>query len=155
MSKTSRATGDGGVQSSTRVTFRAGLVSAMGLLAVAYVAALALHATGDTDYVWARVTTGSVPFLLADGAMDLLLCPLMLATLAVAVRRRGRGLVSSVRWDWAVGSLGVAEVLAVLPWSPIRDRLASSSKCAGVRSLGQPRGRTSWCGSAGGGQGDA
>ena len=69
----------------------------MGLFAVAYVAALALHAARDTDYVWARVTTGSVPFLLAGDAMYLLLCRLMLAALAVAVRRRGRGLVSSVR----------------------------------------------------------
>ena len=119
------------MQSSTRATFRAGLVSAMGLFAVAYKAALALHAAGDTDCVWARVTTGSVPFLLADGAMYLLLCPLMLAALAVVVRRRGRGLVSPVRWDWAVGSLSVAEVLAVMPWSPIRDRLASSSGRAG------------------------
>lgn len=118
------------MQSSTRVTFRAGLVSAMGLLAVAYVAALAFNATRDTDYVWLRVTTGSALFLLADGAMYLLLCPLMLAALAVAVRRRGRGLVSSVPWDWAVGLLGVVEVQVVVPWSPIRDLLASSLECA-------------------------
>jgi diguanylate cyclase (GGDEF)-like protein len=164
---------------------RTGLVRAMGLLLVAYVAGLALYgarwglvgeawfntvvngwlgelvlwapavvcwmavyrvglrrpevlfaagavtafAAGDTYYTVMTVSGGSLPYpSLADGGY-LLVYPLMLAALAVTVRRYQRGFASWMSLDAAVGFLGAATVLAVL-LRPVLD-----STTVGPRSL--------------------
>ena len=80
---------------------------------------------GDTYFVWSLAGGMSPPFPSPADLGYLLVYPLMLAALAVAVRRQVRGLaVASL--DSAVGSLGAAAVLAVV-LSPVLDSALSGS----------------------------
>src|SRR5664280_1041665 len=92
-------------------------------------AAVTSYALGDTYYTAVQVMTGSVPFPSAGDVAYLGFDLLMIVALIAAVRDHARGLASSVWLDCAVGSLGVAAVLAVV-LSPV---LASDS--AGPPSL--------------------
>ncbi|HEY5248538.1 MAG TPA: EAL domain-containing protein, partial [Dermatophilaceae bacterium] len=76
--------------------------------------AVTSYALGDTYWVALAALGGSVPFP-SLGDVGFLGFPLlMMAALAVAVRREARGLAGSVWLDSAVGSLGAAAVLAVV-----------------------------------------
>jgi hypothetical protein len=77
-------------------------------------------AGGLTYYAVVLAKGETFPFPSPRDVASLSFYPLMLAAVAVAVRRRSRGLVSSVWLDGAVGSLGAAAVLAVL-LSPVLD----------------------------------
>ncbi len=92
-------------------------------------AAVTAFTVGNTYYVWVQATAGSVPFPSPADVGSLFFYPLMLGALAVTVRRHAWGLASSVWWDAAVGSLGVAAVLAIV-LSPVLD-----SATAGPGSL--------------------
>src|SRR5665647_9379 len=105
---------------------RVGLRRPEVLLAAAAVTAFA---AGDTYYTVMTVGGGSLPYPSLADVGYLLVYPLMLAALAVTVRRQRRGLASWVSLDAAVGSLGAAAVLAVL-LRPVLD-----STTVGPRSL--------------------
>ncbi|HEY5249780.1 MAG TPA: hypothetical protein VIJ15_15170 [Dermatophilaceae bacterium] len=92
-------------------------------------AAVTSYAAGNTYYVVKTVGGGSLPFPSPADLGYLCVYPLLLAALALTVRRHVRGLASSVWLDCAAGSLGAAAVLAVL-LSPV---LASAT--AGPLSL--------------------
>ena len=113
-------------------------------------AAMTLYIAGSTSSGFVG-GAGSVPlpFVAEHGVLSFY--PLISATLAVAVRPPGRRLAPSVWLDRAVGSLDADWGRAVLSCSPIRDRLTSSSRWAGGRSVGQVRWRTSCCALTGGG----
>ena len=92
-------------------------------------AAVTAFAAGDLYYTLMTVGGGSLPYPSLADVGYLLVYPLMLAALGVTVRRHRRGLASWVSLDAAVGSLGVAAVLAVL-LRPVLD-----STTVGLRSL--------------------
>jgi diguanylate cyclase (GGDEF)-like protein len=170
---------------STRVTFRAGLVWAMGLFLAVYAVRLAVHGDGLTNVdnglgllaVWASagvcwlavsrvglrrwevlfpaaaVTSfaagltyyavavaggGSMPFPSPTDLINLLFYPLMLAALAVAVRRHVRGLAVSVWLDSAVGSLGAVAVLAVVLRPVLDSARAGSQSLATMVAVAPP-----------------
>jgi len=170
---------------STRVSFRAGLVWAMGLFLAVYAVRLAVHGGGLTNVdtglgllaVWASagvcwlavsrvglrrwevlfpaaaVTSfaaglsyyavavtvgGSVPFPSPADLINLLFYPLMLAALAVAMRRHVRGLAVSVWLDSVVGSLGAAAVLAVVLRPVLDSALAGSPSLATMVAVAPP-----------------
>ena len=106
--------------------YRVGLGRAEVLLAAAAVTAFA---AGDTYYTVMTVGGGSLPYPSLADVGYLLVYPLMLAALAVTVRRYQRGFASWVSLDAAVGSLGAATVLTVL-LRPVLD-----STAAGPHSL--------------------
>ena len=81
---------------------------------------------------------GSLPFPSLADLGYLGFYPLMLAALAVAVRRHVLGLGSSVWLDCAVGSLGAATVLAVLLGPVLGSALISSSELAIVVAVAFP-----------------
>jgi diguanylate cyclase (GGDEF)-like protein len=69
---------------------------------------------GSTYYLWLQLGAGPVPFPTFADIGSALFYALMAAALAVAVRRRARGVPLSVWLDAVVGWLGVAAVLAVV-----------------------------------------
>ncbi|HEY8720659.1 putative bifunctional diguanylate cyclase/phosphodiesterase [Pengzhenrongella sp.] len=103
------------------------------LLAAGAVTSLA---AGNTYYVMVA-GTGS-PFPSVGDLGYLMFYPLMLAALVVAVRRRARGLASSIWLDSAVGSVGSAAVLAVVLSPVITIALRGSLSVATVVSLAYP-----------------
>src|SRR5665647_2182021 len=106
--------------------YRVGLRRPEVLLAAAAVTAFG---AGDTYYTVMTVGGGSLPYPSLADVGYLLVYPLMLAALAVTVRRYQRGFASSMSLDAAVGFLGAATVLAVL-LRPVLD-----STTVGPRSL--------------------
>jgi diguanylate cyclase (GGDEF)-like protein len=92
-------------------------------------AAVTAFAAGDTYYTVMTVGGGSLPYPSLADVGYLLVYPLMLAALAVTVRRSVRGFASWMSLDAAVGFLGAAAVLAVL-LRPVLD-----STTVGPRSL--------------------
>jgi hypothetical protein len=106
--------------------YRAGFRCLEVLLAAA---AVTSWSAGGTYFVGSQAGGMSLPFPSLADLGFLLFYPLMLAALAVAVRRNARELASSMWWDAAVGSLGAATVLAVL-LRPVLD-----STTVGPRSL--------------------
>src|ERR1035437_1289703 len=105
--------------------YRVGLRRPEVLLA----AAVTAFAAGDTYYTVMTVGGGSLPYPSLADVGYLLVYPLMLAALAVTVRRYQRGFASWMSLDAAVGFLGAATVLAVL-LRPVLD-----STTVGPRSL--------------------
>jgi hypothetical protein len=89
-------------------------------------AALAVtsYALGDTYWAAMAAVDTSVPFPSLGDVAYLGFTVLMMAALAVAVRREVRGFAGSVWLDSAVGSLGAATVLAVV----LRPVLDSADK---------------------------
>lgn len=83
-------------------------------------AALTSFAAGDTFYVLMTMGGESLPFPSAADVGYLLVYPLLLAALAVTLRRHARGLAPWVWLDCAVGSLGAGAVLVVL-LQPVLD----------------------------------
>lgn len=76
--------------------------------------AVTANAAGNTYYTGMTAAGASLSFPSLADVGFLTFYPLMLATLALAVRHHSRGLASSAWLDGAVGSLGAASVLAVL-----------------------------------------
>jgi len=113
---------------------RAGLRRWEVLLAAAAVTAVA---AGDTYY--APVVVGwSPPFPSPGDVGYLLFYVLMLAALALVVRRDARGQSWSVWLDAAVGSLGAAAVLAVILNPVLSDALTGSLSAATVLAVAYP-----------------
>ncbi len=90
---------------------RVGLRRPEVLLAASAVTAWTI---GSTYYVGMLPPDGPVPFPTFADIGSALFYVLMTSALVVAVRRRAKGVASSVWWDAAVGSLGAAAVLAVV-----------------------------------------
>jgi diguanylate cyclase (GGDEF)-like protein len=90
-------------------------------------AAVTSFAAGDTYYIGSLAGGMSLPFPSPADLGYLLFYPLMLAALAVAVRRNVRALASSVWLDCVVGSLGAAAALAVV-LSPVLDSALTGSR---------------------------
>jgi diguanylate cyclase (GGDEF)-like protein len=101
-------------------------------------AAVTSFAAGNTYYLAMLHGGGSLPFPSLADVGYLAFYPLMLAALAVAVRRHVRGLGSSVWLDCAVGSLGAAAVLAVLLSPVVGSALTSSSWLDTVVAVAYP-----------------
>jgi diguanylate cyclase (GGDEF)-like protein len=101
-------------------------------------AAVTSFAAGNTYYIAMMAGVGSLPFPSLADVGYLGFYPLMVAALAVAVRRHVRGLASSVWLDCAVGSLGAAAVLAVLLSAVLSSALTSSSWLATVVAVAYP-----------------
>ena len=83
--------------------------------------ALTAWTLGSCYYVATLPAAGPAPFPTAADIGSALFYVLMTSALIVAVRRRARGVASSVWLDAAVGSLGAAAVLSVLLaplWAP-------------------------------------
>ena len=114
---------------------RVGLRRPEVLLAAAAVTA---YAAGDTYFVGMTVAGGSAPFPSVGDGVYLLFYPLMLAALAVAVRRHARGVASSVWLDCAVGSLGAAAALAVVLRPVLDSALAGPPSLATVVTSAYP-----------------
>ncbi len=76
--------------------------------------ALTAWTIGSTYYVGALPPAGAVPFPTFADIGSALFYVLMTSALVVAVRRRTRGMASTVWWDAAVGSLGAATLLSVM-----------------------------------------
>ncbi len=90
-------------------------------------AAMTTFAAASTYSVGVLAVSGSsasFPSVAVLGALSFY--PLMVAALAVAVHRNVRGLALSAWWDCAVGSFGVAAVLAVV-LSPVLDSTLTGS----------------------------
>jgi diguanylate cyclase len=77
-------------------------------------AAVTSFAVGDTFYLVTSIGGGEVPFPSPADVGYLLVYPLLMAALAVTVRRRARGMATWVWLDCVVGSLGAGAVLAVV-----------------------------------------
>ncbi len=77
-------------------------------------AAVTSFAVGDTIYLGITIGGGEVPFPSPADIGYLMVYPLLLAALAIIVRRRARRLAASVWLDCVVGSLGAGALLAVL-----------------------------------------
>ena len=101
-------------------------------------AAVTAFAVGDTYYVAMTAGGGSLPFPSLADVGYLSFYPLMLAALVVLVRRRVRGLASSVWLDCAVGSLGAAAVLAVLLSPVLSDAAVGPPSLATVVAVANP-----------------
>jgi diguanylate cyclase len=101
-------------------------------------AAVTSFAAGDTYYLLMLDGGGSLPFPSPADVGYLGFYPLMLAALAVAVRRHARGMGWSVWLDCAVGSLGAATVLAVLLSPVLSSALIGSSLLAIVVAVTYP-----------------
>jgi diguanylate cyclase len=84
-------------------------------------------AAGDTFYVASLAGMLSVPVPSPADVGYLTFYPLMLGALIVVVRRRARGMASSVWWDSVVGALGAVSVLAVV-LSPVVDSALAGSR---------------------------
>jgi diguanylate cyclase (GGDEF)-like protein len=83
-------------------------------------------AAGNAYRIWSLSTAGTGPFPSPADVGFLMFYPLMLTALAVAVRRRLRGLARSVWLDSAVGSLGASAVLVVV-LHPLLDSAITGS----------------------------
>jgi diguanylate cyclase (GGDEF)-like protein len=83
-------------------------------------AAITSFALGDTVYLLITAGGATVPFPSLADVGYLLVYPLLLAALALTVRRHAKGLAAWVWLDCAVGSLGAAAVLAVV-MQPVLD----------------------------------
>ncbi len=114
---------------------RAGVRRGEILLAAVAVTAFA---AGNAYYVAALAGATSLPFPSPADYGYLLFYPLMLSSLAVAVRRDAQRLASSVWLDCAVGSLGAAAVLAVLLRSVVDSALAGSQSLVTAVALAYP-----------------
>ena len=101
-------------------------------------AAVTSFAAGNTYYIAMLHGGGSLPFPSPADVGYLGFYPLMLAALAVAVRRHMRGLGSSVWLDCAVGSLGAATVLAIVLSPVLGSALIGSSWLAIVVAVANP-----------------
>ncbi|HEY8719766.1 hypothetical protein, partial [Pengzhenrongella sp.] len=101
-------------------------------------AAVTSFAAGDTYYVAMVAPDGSLPFPSPADVGYLLFYPLMLAALALAVRRHVRGLALSVWLDSAVGSLGAASVLAVVLSPVLASAMTGSLSMAMVVEVAYP-----------------
>jgi diguanylate cyclase (GGDEF)-like protein len=101
-------------------------------------AAVTSYAAGDTYFVLMTVDGGSLPFPSPADVGYLLVYPLLLAALAVTVRRHVRGLAASVWLDCAVGSLGAGAVLAVVLGPVLDSATGDLSPLAGTVATAPP-----------------
>ncbi len=101
-------------------------------------AALTSFAAGDTYYLLMSVGGGPVPFPSPADLGYLLVYPLLMAALAVTVRRYARGLGPSVWLDCAVGSLGAGAVLTVVLAPVLRSTTAGPLSFAAVVAVAPP-----------------
>ena len=92
-------------------------------------AAVTSWTIGTTYYIWFQMPGAAVPFPSFADIGSALFYVFMAAALVVAVRRKARGVGSSVWWDALVGWLGAAAVLAL-----VLDPLLSPAE-TGPRSL--------------------
>ncbi|WP_407341304.1 putative bifunctional diguanylate cyclase/phosphodiesterase [Pengzhenrongella phosphoraccumulans] len=95
-------------------------------------------AAGDTFYVASLAGMLSVPVPSPADVGYLTFYPLVLAALIVVVRRRARGMASSIWWDCVVGSLGAVSVLAVVLSPVVDSALAGSRFVATVIAVSYP-----------------
>ena len=99
--------------------------------------AVTLYTPGLTVLGLVATRGGSAPFPSPTG-VGLLFYPLILAALVVAVSHHVRGLASSVWLDCAVGSLGVASVLAILLNTVLDSTTAGPRSLATVVAVAYP-----------------
>ncbi len=101
-------------------------------------AAVTSFAAGDTYYLLMTFDGRSLPFPSLADVGYLLVYPLLLAALAVTVRRHARGLGPSVWLDCAVGSLGAGAVLAVVLRPVLDSATEGASPLATAVALAPP-----------------
>ncbi len=101
-------------------------------------AAVTSFSAGDTFYVLMTVGGRTLSFPSPADVGYLLVYPLLLAALAVTVRRHARGLAPSVWLDCAVGSLGAGAVLAVILHPVLDSATADLSPLATAVAVAPP-----------------
>lgn len=120
------------------VAWVAALRSRRGRLEIVLAAAaVTAYAVGDTAYLVLGWDGGSVPFPSLADVGYLLVYPLLLAALALTVKRHARGVAGWVWLDCLVGTLGAAAVLAVV-MQPVLAAGEGLSLVATVAALAPP-----------------